>query len=115
MVESHATLLLAVTFVPLAGALVIVFGQLPGSAALSRWYALAVSVVSFALSLGLLGSMHAEPGSYGAYLSVPWMTEWGITFTLGVDGLSGLMVILTNLLMIVSVLASWTAIAERQK
>ncbi len=111
----HAFLLVLTTFLPLATALFIALGQSPGRDRLSRWYALAGSLATLVLSLGFIGGMTRDPGEFTAGIHTDWMREFSISFTLGLDGLSGLMVLLTNLLTVVSVLASWTAIAERRK
>lgn len=103
------------TFLPLLAALLVLFGQPSGNHALSRWYALAGTVVSFIVSLGFIPGMREHPGDYSSYMRVEWMADWGIAFTLGVDGLSGLLVILTCLLGIIAVLASWTAISSRRR
>lgn len=95
------------------------------SAGLARTIALASSFAGLGLALTFVGPMNdavngaiSGPESladFALVFSREWMPSWGISFTLGLDGLSGLLVILTNLLVIVSILASWTAIASRQK
>jgi NADH-quinone oxidoreductase subunit M len=45
--------------------------------------------------------------------SVPWIPQLGITFHLGMDGISLLLVVLSNLLAIMAVWCSWNAIQTR--
>jgi len=113
--DHNGTALVAMTFMPLLTAVLIAFRQATGREKNSRWIALAGSVVTFFISLGFLGGMKSAPGEYSASFSREWMPDWGISFILGLDGLSGQLVILTNLLVIISIMASWTAIQTRTK
>jgi NADH-quinone oxidoreductase subunit M len=96
----------AIIVLPLIGAIVI--GLLPsGAARAARATALAFSLVCFAISLGLWAGFDA--GRSGPQFSeqAAWIPSLGISFHLGVDGLSLPMVVLTTLLTCVAVLASW--------
>ncbi len=83
---------------------------------LPRWIALSTMLVLSALSLWLWG--HADyhlapsPGAtqWAMEFSYPWIERFGITFHLGLDGLSLLMIVLTSLLGLLSVLCSWKEI-----
>ncbi len=46
---------------------------------------------------------------------VPWLSDFGISYTVGVDNLSMIMIILTAALGIFGVLCSWTAVEKREK
>jgi NADH-quinone oxidoreductase subunit M len=78
---------------------------------LSRFIALAAIGVDFALAAGLWSSSAQRP--WIAEADFHWVPSLGIHFHLAVDGLSLLMLMLTFLLGIVAVLASWTEIGER--
>ncbi|HLB77553.1 MAG TPA: NADH-quinone oxidoreductase subunit M, partial [Candidatus Dormibacteraeota bacterium] len=45
----------------------------------------------------------------------PWISDWGITYSLGIDGISLTMVLLTTLLMPLCVLGSWNYITQRER
>ena len=45
--------------------------------------------------------------------SAPWIPRWGISYRVGIDGISLFMVLLTTAIMPLSVLASWQQI-ERE-
>jgi NADH-quinone oxidoreductase subunit M len=114
--ENHnAILLLTMTFLPLAGGLLALLAQPPGKDALSRWYALGASTASLLASLAFVGDIFGRPGEYFAVASYPWIESFNINLLLAMDGLSGLLVLLTNVLTVLSVLCSWTAIARRRK
>jgi NADH-quinone oxidoreductase subunit M len=114
--EPDFTLVL-MTFAPTATALMLMMFP----AQVARWMALLGAIVTALLSLRFLGPMTAMTGAagsleeYAAFFVREWIPEWGIRFSLGLDGLSGTLVLLTNFLVIVSILASWTAIERRQK
>jgi NADH-quinone oxidoreductase subunit M len=96
-----------VLFTPLAGALVL--GFLPrDNVRLLRAAALVVTLVAFALSIGIL--VQFEPGVAGFQLrtSARWVPEWGIGYVTAVDGVSLWMIMLTTFLMPLGVLASWS-------
>ncbi|MCC5877181.1 MAG: NADH-quinone oxidoreductase subunit M [Candidatus Sumerlaeia bacterium] len=46
---------------------------------------------------------------------LPWLPEFGISYTVGADNLSMIFVILTAVLGIIGVLCSWTSIVHREK
>ncbi len=105
-----------VAFFPLLGVVVILFIPRDRHNAL-RWTALLTSTVTFAISLVMLSQFDAaDPGAQMA-IRHPWFQLAGveIEYSLGVDGLSILLVLLTTLLTPISILSTWTAIEERVK
>ncbi|MGH8527631.1 MAG: complex I subunit 4 family protein, partial [Gammaproteobacteria bacterium] len=44
---------------------------------------------------------------------VPWIEAWGTRFTVGVDGLSVMMVLLTTLIMPLAILGGWTSVRTK--
>jgi NADH-quinone oxidoreductase subunit M len=84
----------------------------------SRWVALGGLILNLIISLVLVlpGTGPIIPGLNGPWLidmNVPWIPWFGIRFHLAADGLSLVLILLTNFLGIVSVACSWTEIAER--
>ena len=79
-----------------------------------RWTSLIASVVTFIVSLSLLG-MDADFGGLQWVEKTPWIPTANISYAVGVDGLSILLVLLTTLIMPLSIASSWTAIQERVK
>ena len=78
-----------------------------------RLVALVGTVVTFAFSLVLLSETGVTAG-FQLEESYEWVPEWGVTFRLGVDGLSLLLVLLTTLIMPLVILAAWEQ-TERAK
>jgi NADH-quinone oxidoreductase subunit M len=97
-------------FLPLAGALLLpLFGKGLGV----RIWALAVTLAEAALSLPLYTGFDLTTARYQFGESVPWIPSLNIHYTLGVDGISLLLVLMTTLIMPLCVLCSWQAIGDR--
>lgn len=80
----------------------------------ARWVALLACVVDFALALSLWAQYKATPvGALIREQAVPWVPRFGISYHLGMDGLSLLLVLLTGLLGIMAVASSWREIQVR--
>ncbi len=103
-----------VTFLPLAGALLIAFvpRQRLG---LIRWLALLTALATWAASVVLL--LAYQPGNLAFQFreAIDWIPLFGIQYKLGVDGLSLVLVVLTTTLTWISILASFGPIRERVK
>jgi NADH-quinone oxidoreductase subunit M len=61
-----------------------------------RWIAFLVLVVEFVVSLGLWWAFDPAVGNWQAYFDVPWIPSWGVRFTLGIDGIALMMILLTT-------------------
>ena len=70
--------------------------------------------VSFILSLYVYASYDTAAGGMQFTEFVPWVTDLGIAYSVGVDGLSLPMLMLTNLIGLAAVFASWN-ISHRPK
>lgn len=96
---------------PLIGSLVVgILGRRQGAA---RRVALISSLIVFALSLLLWVRFDPAQADYQFVESYRWIPELGISFLLGIDGVSLLMVLLTTFLTPLAVLASWDSIEEK--
>jgi len=110
-IDAH--LLSLILFVPAIAAVIILF--LPdGEHRLSHWFAFAVSLIPFVLSLVAWFRFDANQPGFQFEESAVWYQAIGSSFHLGVDGLSLTMVLLTTLLTPLAVLASFT-ITDRVK
>ncbi len=88
---------------PRAGRLIALFGN---------FLTLALAAILWAgYALGL--SFPSSDGQWLIVASMPWIPRLGISFTLGLDGLSLLMLTLASLLGAASVLCAWKAGGER--
>jgi NADH-quinone oxidoreductase subunit M len=106
-------LLSLVTFLPLAGAVLLIF--LPREkATLLRTFALAFTLLAFVVSLSLYFGFDGSTPEPQFVEHSPWL-GYGINYHLGVDGISLWLVLLTTFLVPIAVLSSWTAIQDKVK
>ena len=97
------------TFVPLLGALAIL---LMPSASNARWIALITTILTFALSLLMWANFNPANPSFQLVEKYNWLGG-GISYHMGVDGISMLFVVLTAGLMPFCIAASWESIKNR--
>src|SRR4051812_27693148 len=107
-------LLSLVVFLPLVGAGVVLL--LP-SARLSaiRWTAFLVSVLTFLASLPLWTSFDVARRGMQFEEKVAWIPSLGISYHLGVDGVSALLILMTTFLSAIAILSSFSSITNRVK
>ncbi|MBC7635939.1 MAG: NADH-quinone oxidoreductase subunit M [Acetobacteraceae bacterium] len=108
-------LLSLLTFLPLAGCAIIlaVRGDDAVVASNARWTALWTSLIVFALSLLLWVRFDQANGGFQFVESLSWLPSIGITYKMGVDGISVLFVLLSTALTPICILASWESIQTR--
>jgi NADH-quinone oxidoreductase subunit M len=105
-------ILTIVTFLPLAGALLLTV--FPRRDRDIRWFALAVSLLTFVLSLHLPAHFGTKNG-FQFEFNRQWITSPNIHYHLGVDGVSMWLVVLTTFLTPLCVLISWKSVHDRVK
>ncbi len=110
-------LLNVITYLPLAGALVILFFPAERKELIAR-FATLVAGLGFLVSLPLWFAWSNAPQDEFGFRFVyeaDWIPAIGVKYLLGVDGISMLLVLLTTLLGFIAALCSWTAIQDRVK
>ena len=106
-------MLSAIVFTPALGALLLLF--VPASNhRLIRAIALIAVLTSFVLSLRLLG-YDPGGGEFQFREDLPWIDAFGMRYTLGVDGISVVLVLLTTLLSVVAIIYSFEPIQTKVK
>src|ERR1035437_1796423 len=108
-----STLLNVILVLPVAGAVLILL--LPRRSATIRGVALAISLATFVLSLGLL--LHFDQATSDMQLTTDhaWIQSPTIRYAVGVDGISLFLVLLVTFLTVLCVLVSWRSIEEHVK
>ena len=118
MLFSDSHILSTILFTPLLGAILMMFIPRENANA-HRWMGNIFGFLGLLVSLPLIWRFHAAGGANGQQFqfleSHIWIPAIGVTYTLGIDGLSFLMVMLTTLLGAISILSSWSAIKKREK
>jgi NADH-quinone oxidoreductase subunit M len=84
-----------------------------GIANAPRWIAFLVLLLEFLVSVGLWWSFDPSLATWQAAFDREWIPTWGIRFTLGIDGIALMMILLTTSIMALSILGSWTGIRTR--
>ncbi|MGN7723384.1 NADH-quinone oxidoreductase subunit M [Chitinophaga sp. 22620] len=109
-------ILLAFILLPILGAFVAWLSAAVNRS-LPRWVALLVMLAGLVLSAGLWWQVQDDVYFIGdrwlETCELPWMPRFGISFSLALDGLSLLMLVLTFFLGALSVMVSWNEIKER--
>jgi NADH-quinone oxidoreductase subunit M len=111
-------LLSVIVFLPIASLLPLVALQAVGVRVSDRAWkivAFAASIVGFALSVHLWSRFDSTSGGMQLVEYVPWISDYGISYYLGVDGLSLFLLVLTSFLLPVILLACWNDIEQRVK
>jgi NADH-quinone oxidoreductase subunit M len=105
-------LLTALIVLPLIIALGLTFVN---NANAVRRLSLVSSIFLFLLSVGILFKFDKTSSEIQLMEYMDWLPDYGISYFLGIDGISLWLVILTTLLTPIVIGVSWTAISERVK
>jgi NADH-quinone oxidoreductase subunit M len=108
-------ILSVLTFLPLVGALLIlaIRGTPDQVARNARFTALWFTGAVFLLSLGLWNNFDPTKADYQFVQQIPWISDLGLNFTMGVDGISLFFVVLSAFLSLICVIASFHSVHER--
>jgi NADH-quinone oxidoreductase subunit M len=108
----------ALLLIPLIGAVLVLLlpvrepvatgVETPAARQVTFW----LFVLEFVVSIGLWWSFNPADTGWQAPIDVAWIPTWGVRFTLGVDGIALMMVLLTTFIMPLSILGSWTSIRK---
>ena len=121
----NAWILPALLVLPVIGAIGIwVHGAMIGPAAAAadgipepsraaRGLAFGIFLLEFVLSLGLWWSFDPASAGWQASFAADWIPSWGARFSLGIDGISLMMVLLTTFIMPLSVLGGWSSVRAK--
>ncbi len=103
--------------IPLIGALITfaIRGDEKIVARNARYVALWTSLTTLIVSLFLWPLFDTSTADFQFVEKYEWMPDFGISFHLGLDGISVLFVLLTTLLTPLCILASWSSIKDRVK
>ena len=101
----------ALVLLPLAGAVPVLLGDERSA----KRMALAITTLVFLLSAGLWWAFDPSDGGMQLVSSAPWIPRWGISYRVGIDGISLFMVLLTTAIMPLSVLASWRQVDRKER
>ena len=107
-------ILSVITYLPLLG--IVVLCLINGKRHdLLRWVAFLTAVVTFLVSLPLYFMFDSSTWQMQFVENVPWVSQFGINYHMGIDGISLLLVLLTTFLSALAILSTWSAVTEGVK
>jgi NADH-quinone oxidoreductase subunit M len=109
-----AYLLSLVTFLPTIGAVLVLLLPRRQEAATKR-ATVAITVATFVVSLPLYFRFDRASADYQFVEVKSWIPSLGVSYHVGVDGISVLLVLLTTFLMPLVILSSWHSVESRWK
>ena len=105
--NSPEFLLSAIIFLPAIGGFLLCFFDNKATDAM-RYFALGITAVTFFLTLQLYGIFNTADGDMQMVVVKQWIPNWYIEYRLGVDGISLPLVLLTSLISMLALMASWS-------
>jgi len=98
-------------WLPIVGAAaVLLFGTRANTA---RWLALALSIVTFAISIPLLTGYDAAAGTMQFVENATWIAAIHANYHLGVDGISVALIVLTTFVTVLVILGAWGSVEDK--
>ncbi|MBK6636717.1 MAG: NADH-quinone oxidoreductase subunit M [Rhodocyclaceae bacterium] len=109
----NAHLLSLAIWVPILGALpVLALGSERRNAV--RWLSLLVAIAGFLVTIPLYTGFNNQDAGMQFVERLAWISRFNIEYSLGVDGISMLFILLNSFITILVVLAGWEVIEEKQ-
>src|SRR5579885_3343794 len=112
MFQNH--ILSIVLFLPLAGAILLLFIPKDQKNVI-RSLANLIALAGFAVSVPLALWFNSSADGFQFQEKAAWIPSIGANYSLGIDGISLLLIMLTTVLGVIAILSSWTAIEDRVK
>ena len=101
-----------ITLLPLLG---VAFILLIRNEVIIKWVALATTFCTFIISLPIYKYFDKTTYKMQFVENYPWISTWNINYTVGVDGISVLFIILVTILSMLCVTVSWKSVQYRLK
>ena len=103
-----------ITFLPIIGVLILIFLN-KDNHRLLKGVTFIVTIINFIISIPLFLDFNSTSSDMQFVERMPWIEQYGITYHVGIDGISLFLVLLTTLLSMISVLACWQDIQKKVK
>lgn len=107
-------MLTTLIFLPTAGAVVVALLD-RGRHPLLRWTGLVTSLSSLAVAVATFAWFVPGESALQFVEQAPWVPSLGMSYHLGIDGISLPLVMLTAVMMPLALLSSWSSVTERVK
>jgi NADH-quinone oxidoreductase subunit M len=100
------------TFLPTFGALIMLIFMRKRPTAY-KFTALIISIITLILAIFLATQFHSDTAAYQFQENHEWIASLGISYHLGIDGISLVLILLTTLLSVLAIAGSWNSIKDR--
>jgi len=107
-------ILSTITFLPVIGVLLLIFVN-KENPRLLKTITFMVTILNFIISIPLFFDFNATSSDMQFVERIPWIEQYGITYHVGIDGISLFLVLLTTLLSMIAVLACWQDVQKKVK
>ena len=107
-------LLTYLLFLPLAGGLLLLLIN-KEKENLIRWFGLGISVIVFIISLFLYAGFDISNSDFQFVYKYLWIPNLNISYHVGIDGISLLLILLTTFITPLTLVSSWKAINKKVK
>jgi len=105
-------ILTVLTFLPAVAAVAMLLAR--GKPKAYKGIALAATAANFILSLVMIAYFDRYTADMQFIEKVPWISSLGISYHMSIDGISVLLIMLTALLSLIIIPASWNYVKERE-
>ena len=76
------------------------------------WISMSTTVASFAAALATFIYFDLGQNQFQFVESIPWIPSWGITYTLGIDGISTWLMLLSTFVAPIAVISTWRSVHQ---
>jgi len=101
-------------FTPVIGSIILLFFK-ESQAKLIKWFGLAVSIITFILSIIIYAGFNSSSPNFQFVEQVIWIKSLNISYHVGIDGISLLLLLLTTFITPLTLISSWKSITKKVK
>jgi NADH-quinone oxidoreductase subunit M len=108
----ESNLLTYLLLTPIIGSILILFIK-DNQVKIIRWVGLGVSLIAFAISMLIYSQFDSSFSTFQFIHKVQWVESLNISYLVGIDGISLLMIVLTTFLTPLTLISSWKSITKK--
>lgn len=113
MLDFNSHILSYAIWVPILSGIAVLFTADDSKPALTRWLALAGSLISFLITIPLYTHFNFSDGGFQFEEGFHWIPAFNINYHLGVDGIAIPLILLTSFTTVIVVISAWEVIEKR--
>lgn len=110
----NSSILTYLLLTPLLGSLILLFLK-KEQENLIQWFGLAVSLAAFVISIVMLINFDQADGNFQLIQKVLWIEGLNVSYHVGVDGISVLLILLTTFITPLTLISTWGSIKKNIK